>query len=200
MLHTNKDLKVQKRSYEFGEITGISLTKDFLNEKEVFLPVSVNIRDKIEMGTHKDLSIKMTEDGIMYIAESKDEDLYLILSSIYDSEYGGHGNIELLKSNKTSILISGQHIDDETDFPYIKSWKTIVAKTTDGDVFRLVWNGLREDRPPLYYAAIKGVVNIAYEPSIEVIFKASNRPLPFRFTTTKSGYRETLKSEWQPII
>lgn len=156
MLYINRDFRVVKKEFDWGSLKGISLGESGRGRKEVFIPVPNYFEEGniISSGLIKELSIGFSKANKPKIINSIDNEIYLILSSVWGYTRSNNGVIyKIFNEKKNCIetpLAKGNTADG--DAGRIGWSDEILIKAEAGEIYEVVWGGgYRYDKDPTYY-------------------------------------------------
>ena len=199
MIYTNTDLKVVSRQTRFGTVTGVAIGEAGRGRREVFLPTPGLIQaGYIIEGLRPDLTIGTSRSGKLRIHASKDDGIYLILSSEKGYTRRGSGYIKAPKGQDFELINRANGADGAAG--RVGTWDAVIVKAKDGNVFRVTWGGSRYGYHATFYVVSGGKVYSADQPEVEDLYKNLGLKIPFSLSYDQDEERLVITpDEWVTI-
>lgn len=195
MLFLNKAVDVTAREFKFGAVEGISLGEHGRGRQQVFLPTPKGLKDAVG-GLRTDLTIGLSKAGKPRINRSKDNDMYLTLSSERGYTRRGNGVIKVPVGQTVELIARGNGADG--DAGRIGYWDVVLVKANEGDVFRVTWGGSGYGYEPTFYVVHNNQVFEADQQEVEELYESLGLDMPFKLSFEERRMVVDLE-EWKTI-
>ena len=198
MLYTNRNIKADERSFDFGTIWQIALGEKGRGRRLLTLTCPTETSFKAN-SLNKEVSVGFTKSGKPRLIKKADSDLYLLLSAEGGYTRRGDGTVKVLKTHKDEFEVLARGNGADGDAGRIGFWDVVLVKAPSNGVVRVRTSGAGYGTPSDLYLIKDGEVSHCTIDTLDECCEAIGIDLPFLPQRDDYGRLAFLNEEWATL-